>query len=102
MSENRVLRRIFKPKRNTVTGGAYNFFYSPHSRMIKSWRLRWGAACSAQGEDEECLQTWDGKPEGKRPLGRPRKIMLKWILKKGWRVWTGFIWLGIGTIGRLL
>jgi hypothetical protein len=47
-----------------------------------------------------------GKPEGKRPLGRPRcrwvdniKIDLREI---GWIVWTGSIWLRIGTSGWLL
>jgi hypothetical protein len=42
-----------------------------------------------------------GKPEGKRPLGRPRlygKVILEWILGKlCGRVWTGCIWLRIGT-----
>jgi hypothetical protein len=47
-----------------------------------------------------------GKPNGKRPLGRPRrrwqnniKIDLREI---GWVVWTGFIWLRIGASGGLL
>jgi len=47
-----------------------------------------------------------GKPEGKKPLGRPRvdgRIILRWIFRK-WdvRVWTGSIWLRIGTVGGLL
>jgi hypothetical protein len=42
-------------------------------------------------------------PEGKRPLGIPERIILKWNLKKIYvRLWTGFIWLRIGTSGRLL
>jgi len=47
-----------------------------------------------------------GKPEGKRPLGRP---MRQWednikmdIQKVGWGAWTGLIWLRIGTGGRHL
>jgi hypothetical protein len=47
-----------------------------------------------------------GKPEGKRPLGRPRH---RWeynirmdIREIGWVVWTGLIWLRIGTSGGLL
>jgi len=45
---------------------------------------------------------WVGKPEGKRPLGKPRfrwvEIILRWIFRK-WAVgeWTGLIWLRIGT-----
>jgi len=44
-----------------------------------------------------------GKPEVKRPLGRPRcsgRIILKWIFRK-WNggAWTGLIWLRIGTVG---
>jgi hypothetical protein len=47
-----------------------------------------------------------GKPEGKRPLRRPRH---RWengitvdLRKIGWVVWSGFKWLGIGTGGGLL
>jgi hypothetical protein len=48
-----------------------------------------------------------GKPEGKRPLGRPRRrwgwIILRWILER-WDgvMWTGLVWLRIGTGGELL
>jgi hypothetical protein len=48
------------------------------------------------------------KPEGKRQLGRPRRIwednnMSRMDLKKyGRKLWTGFIWLRIGTCGGLL
>jgi hypothetical protein len=47
-----------------------------------------------------------GKPEGKRPLGRPRR---RWeggikmdVREIGWGVWSGFGWLRIGTDGGLL
>jgi len=46
-----------------------------------------------------------GKPEGRRPLGKPRRrwIILRWIVKKcGVGVWTGLIWLRIGTGGGQL
>ena len=46
-----------------------------------------------------------GKPEENRQLGRPRhrQIILKCVLKKlGRRVWTGLIWLRVGTSGSLL
>jgi hypothetical protein len=45
-----------------------------------------------------------GEPEGKRPLGRPRRRLLnniKMDLRKDWMVWIGFIWLRIGTSGGL-
>jgi hypothetical protein len=46
-----------------------------------------------------------GKPEGKRPLDRPTvdgRIILKWVLQgSAGKVWTRFIWLRIGTSGRL-
>jgi hypothetical protein len=47
-----------------------------------------------------------GKPEGKRPLGRPSVggwIILGWILERCDGVmWTGLVWLRIGTGGELL
>jgi hypothetical protein len=45
-----------------------------------------------------------GKPEGKRPLGSPRSRWedIKMDLRKNGVVWTGLIWLGIGTSGGLL
>jgi hypothetical protein len=47
-----------------------------------------------------------GKPERKRPLGRPRRRWengIKMDLREiGWGVWSGFTWLRIGTVGRLL
>jgi len=59
-----------------------------------------GGACSMYGGEERCIQGFGGKPEGKRPLGRPRhrwedniKIFRKWDVGVG----TGLSWLGIGT-----
>jgi hypothetical protein len=46
-----------------------------------------------------------GKPEGKRPLGRPRRKLeddIKMVLEVGWGSWAGLIWLRIGTGGGLL
>jgi hypothetical protein len=47
-----------------------------------------------------------GKPEGKRPLERPRRRWedgIKMGLEEiGWGVWSGFTWLRIGTVGGLL
>jgi hypothetical protein len=66
-----------------------------------------GGACSKHGEMRNAYEIVVGKPETKRPLGRPRrdeKITCEWILlgKRGGKVWSGFIWLRIGASGRLL
>ena len=62
-----------------------------------------GGACSAYGERRGVYRVLVGKPEVKRPLGRPgvyTRIILKWIFRK-WDVgvWTGSSWLTIGTGG---
>jgi hypothetical protein len=48
----------------------------------------------------------EGKPEGKRPLERQRRRWedgIKMDLREiGWKVWSGFIWFRIGTVGGLL
>jgi hypothetical protein len=63
-----------------------------------------GKACSIHGSN--LYKVLEGKPEGKRPLGglgTDGRIILKWILKKqDRRMWTGLIWLRIGTSGMLL
>jgi hypothetical protein len=58
------------------------------------------------GDDIKLYKVFVGKPEGKRPLGRPRcrrengiRIDFREI---GWGVWIGFDWLRIGTCGKLL
>jgi hypothetical protein len=74
--ENRVLRRIFGPKRDGVTGGwrklyneeLHNLYSSPSIiRIIKSRRMR---------HEKNVYKLLVRKPEGKRPLGRPRR---RWI-----------------------
>jgi hypothetical protein len=82
--ENRVLRRIFGPKRNGVTGGfrnlhneeLYNFYFLPSIiRMIKWGTVGWGRAYSTNCAEEEgkknTYRVLVGKSEGNRPLGRP-------------------------------
>jgi hypothetical protein len=67
--ENRVLRRIFGPKRDKVTGGRRKLhnkklhnLYSPSNiiRMVKSKRMRWTWRVARIGE-EECIQDIGGK-----------------------------------------
>ena len=62
-----------------------------------------GGACSADGEERVVYRVLVGKPEGKRPLGRPRRRWednIKWIFRT-WDVgvWTGMGWLRIETGG---
>jgi hypothetical protein len=79
--ENRVLRRIFGPKRDEVmgqwrklhTGELHNLNSSlERSRQIKSRRLRWAGHVACMGEGGNVYRVLVEKPEGKRPLERPR------------------------------
>jgi hypothetical protein len=58
-------------------------------------------ACSTNGEKINAYRIWVGRPERKRPLGRPKR---RWVhnIKMEGVVWIGSIWLRIGTSGGLL
>ena len=82
MFENRVLRRIFLPKRDEVTGQwrklhneELSDLYSLPSivRVVKSRRMRWVGHVGRMGEGRGVHRVLVGKQEGKRPLGRPRR-----------------------------
>ena len=82
--ENRVLRRIFGPKRDEVTGewrrlhneGLYALYSSPNIiQVIKSGRMRWVRHVARMGDSRGAYRILVGKPEGRRPLGRHR---LRW------------------------
>jgi hypothetical protein len=97
VSENRVLRRIFGPKRDKVMGKwrklhneeLHNLYSTPGViRQIKSRRMRWAGHVARMGEGRNVYRVLMGKPEGKRPLGRVRRRWedgLKWTL--GRLVW---------------
>jgi hypothetical protein len=79
--ENRVLRRIFGPKRDEVIAKwrklhnreLHNLCSSPDIiRQIKSRRMRWAQHVARMGEGRNMYRVLVGKPEGKRPLERPR------------------------------
>jgi hypothetical protein len=81
----RVLRRIFGPKRDEVTGGwrklhneLHNLYSSPNTiRMIKSLRMIWAGHAARMGDMRSAHRILlVGKPEGKKPLGRPRR---RWV-----------------------
>jgi hypothetical protein len=80
--ENRVLRKIFGPKRDEVTGEwrrlhneeLYDLYSSPNiMRVIKSRRLRWAGHVTHIKERRAAYRVLVGRPEGKRPLERPRR-----------------------------
>jgi hypothetical protein len=80
--ENRVLRRIFGPKRDEVTGEwrklhneeLHNLYSSPNIfRQVKSRRMRWAGHVARMGEDRKLYKVLVGKLEGRRPLERPRR-----------------------------
>jgi hypothetical protein len=84
VSESRVLRRIFGPKRDGVTRGwrklhneeLHNLYSLPSIiRIIKS-RWMWAGHVAQMEEKRNVYRLLVGKPEGKRPLGRPRR---RWI-----------------------
>jgi hypothetical protein len=78
--------------------------YSPSMiRMIKSRRMRGAGHVSRMGEKRNAYRILVGKPVGKRPLGRPRRRRVDNInIDLREMVWTGLIWLRIGTSGGLL
>jgi hypothetical protein len=68
--------------------------------------MRWAGHVARIGEKRGAYRILVGRPEGRRPLGRPRRRWednTKWIFKK-WDggAWTGLSWLRIGTGGGLL
>jgi hypothetical protein len=80
--ENRVLRRIFGPKRDGVTekwrklhnGELHNLYSSPDIiRQMKSRRMRWAGHVARMGEGRDVYSVLVVKPEGKRPFERPRR-----------------------------
>jgi hypothetical protein len=79
--ENRVFRRIFEPKseedgswRKLHNDELHNLYSSPNIvRVIKSRRMRWAEQVARMGEGRGVYRFLVGRPEGKRPLGRPRR-----------------------------
>jgi len=80
--ENMVLRRIFDPRRDEVIGEwmrlhneELNDLYSSPNivRVIKSRRMKRAGHMAHMGEEKGVYGVLVGKPEGRRPLGRPRR-----------------------------
>jgi hypothetical protein len=80
----RVLKRIFGPKRDEVLGEwrklhkeeVHNLYSSSSIiRMIKSRRMRWVGCVTGMGRGKgNACRILVGKPDGRRPLGRPRHV----------------------------
>jgi hypothetical protein len=93
--ENRVLRRIFGPKRDEVIGEwrklhneeLHDLYSSPSIfRIIKSRRIRWAGHVAGMGKKRNAYKLLVGKSTGKRPLGRPSNRSRR----PAYRVYTAF------------
>jgi hypothetical protein len=94
--QNRVLRRIFGPKRDEMVGGwrklhngeLHNLYSSPNIIRLIKWRMKWAGHVTRMREKRNAYRILVGKPEGKRPLRRPRSRWegnIKMDLRKlGW------------------
>jgi hypothetical protein len=85
--ENWVLMRILGPKRDELTGEwrklhneeLNDLYSSPNSVGDQIEKNEWVGHAARMGESRGVCRFIVGRPEGKRPLGRPRQ---KWIFKK--------------------
>jgi hypothetical protein len=115
MFENRVLRRIFGPKRDEVTGECrkshneeiHNLYSSPNIiRQIKSRRMRWAGHVARMGRRENCTRFWWESPKERdhsEDQGVGLRMGSEWILGRlAWGAWIGSHWLRTGTGGGLL
>jgi hypothetical protein len=100
-----VLRKIFGPKSGEATGEwrqlhskeLHDLYSSPSIiRIIKSRRMRWAGHVARMGEMRNTYRLLVGKPEGKRPLGRPR---CRWVdnsrMDLGEVGWGDVDWIGL-------
>jgi hypothetical protein len=112
--ENRVLRRLLGPKRVEVVGDWRRLhneeLHNPHlsshtTRATKLRRMRWAGHAGRMRQARNAHTIPVGKPEEKRPLGRPRRRWEDNIRmdtgKQVGNIWTGFIRFRTGTLGIL-
>ena len=95
MFENRVQRRIFGPRMDEVTGECgklhnekpNDLFSSPNTVRVMKPRMRWAGHVACMGQSRGVYRVLVGKPEGKKPLGRP------------WRRWEDNIKMDLQEVG---
>ena len=100
-----MLRRIFGPRRDEVTGEwrrlrneELNYLYSSPNivRVIKSRRMRWAGQVARMGEERRAYRVLVGKSEGKKPLGRPRRRWVDNIRMDLQELGCGYVeWIGL-------
>ena len=100
-----MLRRIFGLRRDEVTGEwrslhneELNYLYSTPNivRVIKSRRIKWAGHVARMGEERGVYRVLVGKPEGRRPLGRPRRRWVDNIRTDLQKVGCGYVdWIGL-------
>ena len=103
--ENMVLRRIFGPRMDEVMGEwrrlhneeTNDLYSSPNIvRVVKSRRMRWAGQVARMGEERGVYRVLLGKPEGRRPLGRPRRRWVDNIRMYLQEVGCGYMdWIGL-------
>jgi hypothetical protein len=103
MFENRVLRRIFGPERDEVTGDwrkphneLHNLKTSPRIIRLITLRMSWAGHVARMGTTRNVYRILAGKPEGKRPLRRSRR---RWVdniqMDLTATVWGGMNWIDL-------
>jgi len=107
-----VLRRIFGPTRDEVTGEwrrlhneELNDLYSSPNivRVIKSRRMTWAGHVAHMGEERGVYRILVGKTEGRRPLGRPRRRWIDNIRMDLQGVGCGYMdWIGLAQYRKRL
>jgi len=100
-----VLRRILGPRRDELTeewkrlhNEELNDLYSApnYMRVIKSRRMRWAGHVARMGEERVVYRVLLGKPEARRPLGRPRRRWVNNIRMDLQEVGCGYMdWIGL-------
>jgi hypothetical protein len=103
--ENKVLTRVFGPRRDEVTGDwrrlhneELNDLYSSPKivRVIKSRRMIWAGHVARMGEVRGVYRVLVGKPEGRRPLAKPRRRWVNNIRMALQEVGCGHVdWIGL-------